>query len=1416
MAAACTLQTSLAQAAWNPADSDSDGLPDEFEQYYFGDLGQTAAADPDGDTLPNSLELSSGRNPMLAETVAGSPDWQAVPGALRYERWNGVSGTTLSGLYSSAVFQQPSPSAAGYYTSAEAPQNQGDNLGLRMRGTLIAPETGDYRFYIAADDQAQLYLGTGAGRFTKRLVCSVNSWTNYRAWTASTSQASAWITLQAGQEYHFEAVMKEGGGGDHLSIGWVRPGQTAVEVVPGKLADGTVVLTSYTPDPADLDDDGLPDAWETAQGLNPGSLADHALLDTDGDGFNNLAEYQTGGSALARGGNTGYCEWHTFWIGSNNLKLSALTSSPLFAQTPGNSGMFTVPEADQNAGTNFGRRIRGVITIPTAGNWRFYIAGDDASALWINPGGVSRFGKTQAAFSSTATSYRAFTAKAIQKSREFSFNAGDKVYFEALYVESGGADHCSVGWTGPGYTSPVVVPSAQISLCGDETRLVNGTPVNNDADNDSLPDDWEVANGLTVTNSGTTARLHGEYGDPDNDGLTNFQEYQNGSNPLTAGGIAGKWTHELYSDIGGDRVVDLIGASGLLRAPDLTRVSESTEHFRNYANNYGQRFRATVTAPVSGSYTFWISGDDGAELWLSTDDRKFAKHRIALIDDLTSTYSYSGYRNWEKAPGQRSVPVTLEATQAYYIEVLHKEAEGDDHVSVAWSFNSPGTLSGYIPTSSAGAPVLFPGMQLADVTSASGTMNGTSIGSTTAASTHFFTNNGSTATFQLQFIGGAYTKAAKVQMTQTQDGVVAWQVYAKYKTGDYLGQNFDSLSGTSNMTIGSGGYGVDGLAVSGPSGPLAGTRAMLPASALTTFARDADDQDDDCLMDSWETAKGLSASDNGLSNSGNGEYGDPDNDSIVNREEWLLGTDPLDPDTDGDGYPDGQEVFFMGTNPLVPELADPVVVGDIAVDGHTDASATWVPTADGGVMSMETRGWIDYQLTVATPGYYLFEIKGRARGSAIQSREDFALDVYVDSRKVASTILTSLGGQQGLAAGFAGWLTEGTHTLRIWNRNLLARRALQLDSLRIVMPSGGSSGPGGLPNWVYDFLSARNTVTSTGLGSFTSPCCVEGTTRDWAATAISAGGSAYLPVGKGVDNRWFADLTLNPAAPTPAVVAFENGLLEQDLEVEWLPFNIAANSHLIVRRNDSLRLTAFTPGGAADASDVSLALNGQSLGTVPANQPLVREFATAGTHTLTAIWTGPGGQVTSTSTIEVLSADFGPAFPVYLNRSRLWSPPSLAEGLPVENDSSLLLTAQSAANGNKAFTVDATRLGSNTVLARTSTQGPVLAAGQVEGVLLSHSSNYELPVIYTYPNGDRIVELSIFATSLPPGGYIRLEIWLGGRLFVPDGTTSKVLTAGDFDQNGVAKVRVLLSSGIGTTCHRTYLHDAAGNLVGQM
>ncbi|BCU78370.1 hypothetical protein llg_30850 [Luteolibacter sp. LG18] len=51
----------------------------------------------------------------------------------------------------------------------------------------------------------------------------------------------------------------------------------------------------------DTDEDGLPDAWETANGLNPNNPAD-ATLDPDGDGLNNLAEHTYGTNPNAANG----------------------------------------------------------------------------------------------------------------------------------------------------------------------------------------------------------------------------------------------------------------------------------------------------------------------------------------------------------------------------------------------------------------------------------------------------------------------------------------------------------------------------------------------------------------------------------------------------------------------------------------------------------------------------------------------------------------------------------------------------------------------------------------------------------------------------------------------------------------------------------------------------------------------------------------------------------------------------------------------------------------------------------------------------------------------------------------------------------------------------------------------------------
>ncbi|HXO51137.1 MAG TPA: Ig-like domain-containing protein, partial [Mycobacterium sp.] len=67
----------------------------------------------------------------------------------------------------------------------------------------------------------------------------------------------------------------------------------------------------------------------------------------------------------------------------------------------------------------------------------------------------------------------------------------------------------------------------------------------------------------------------------------------------------------------------------------------------------------------------------------------------------------------------------------------------------------------------------------------------------------------------------------------------------------------------------------------------------------------------DGIPDDWKVAHGLDPNDPYVA------MEDPDHDGLTNLEEYQAGTDPNNPDTDGDGLSDGDEVHVYHTNPLL-------------------------------------------------------------------------------------------------------------------------------------------------------------------------------------------------------------------------------------------------------------------------------------------------------------------------------------------------------------------------------------------------------------------------------------------------------------------------------------------------------------------
>ena len=160
------------------------------------------------------------------------PQCVGALGSLTRQYWNGISGNAVSALTSSANYPN-NPSGTSYLTSFQGPTNNGSNYGTRVRGYIIAPQSGNYVFTITSDDASVAYLSPNADPAFKQILCSAPGATGATQYTLYASQTSATITLQAGVYYYVELLHKEGSGSDHFALRWQTPSNSTRTVIPG-------------------------------------------------------------------------------------------------------------------------------------------------------------------------------------------------------------------------------------------------------------------------------------------------------------------------------------------------------------------------------------------------------------------------------------------------------------------------------------------------------------------------------------------------------------------------------------------------------------------------------------------------------------------------------------------------------------------------------------------------------------------------------------------------------------------------------------------------------------------------------------------------------------------------------------------------------------------------------------------------------------------------------------------------------------------------------------------------------------------------------------------------------------------------------------------------------------------------------
>lgn len=190
------------------------------ESTSSGSSADGAAAEPEAP----ALSVPDGLRALWA--AGGATDfsdeaWRARLGAT-LDRWDGVPGKNVADLTGSdAFYAAPAFSerlASLEYNPAQSIADKAN--GVRLRGLLVIPEDGEYRFALAADDSAELWLGEpGGSRFTKKKALSVPSWVNKRDWSRYRTGAKSY---KAGDVIWIEVIGKnlEGrGGGEHYSVG---------------------------------------------------------------------------------------------------------------------------------------------------------------------------------------------------------------------------------------------------------------------------------------------------------------------------------------------------------------------------------------------------------------------------------------------------------------------------------------------------------------------------------------------------------------------------------------------------------------------------------------------------------------------------------------------------------------------------------------------------------------------------------------------------------------------------------------------------------------------------------------------------------------------------------------------------------------------------------------------------------------------------------------------------------------------------------------------------------------------------------------------------------------------------------------------------------------------------------------------
>ena len=332
-----------------------------------------------------------------------------------------------------------SPDEAGTLQNniLETPSDQGDDFGMKLWTYFVSPVTAKCSLYLASDDNGELWLSQNTDPSQAVLIASIigngaEGWTLPRQWFKYASQKSAEIDLVQGSVHYLEAIIKEGGGGDNLAIGWECPDiGLSLDVIS---TDYTVLEPPNGPAPPTPT---APPPPPPPQPTNPPPAPPTAFPPGQK------------GARLETWRNVPYND------GNDRVMLHSLKRLPAYPLSPDEAVTLqnNILETPTERGDDFGSRLWTYFVSPVTAKCHFYLASDDNGELRLSP----NTDPTQAVLIASIigngaegwTLPRQWSKYASQKSDEIDLVQGEVRYLEANMKEGGGGDNLAIGWECP-------------------------------------------------------------------------------------------------------------------------------------------------------------------------------------------------------------------------------------------------------------------------------------------------------------------------------------------------------------------------------------------------------------------------------------------------------------------------------------------------------------------------------------------------------------------------------------------------------------------------------------------------------------------------------------------------------------------------------------------------------------------------------------------------------------------------------------------------------------------------------------------------------------------------------------------------------------------------------------------------------